>query len=721
MKKLFLSVFCALSVFALSAKYTPSVALVVDSGTRTAAGEGLSLYAGAIMEDGKEVIVIEDVWHCPDSIRARLETLYRTRNLEGAVFIGDIPIPMIRDAQHLTTAFKMDQSRDWKESSVPSDRFYDDFDLKFDFLREDEDSPLYFYYSLRADSPQYISSDIYSARIKAPAVPGRTKHEAVDECLRKLAAAKSGARVIDKVLHFAGHGYNSESHRARTDENWVLRHHFPQLDNDRDAHLCFINYDEDPFVKPRLKAALADSDIDIAVLHHHGAEDTQYLGETPAPVTVKDYIESVRRIFRGKVSGSRDPGAARDRFVSSYGVPGEWADGVSDPEVMAADSVFAAGMDMHIQDLADFTPQARFVMLDACFNGAFLQDDYIAGHYVFGDGGTVAVKANSVNTLQDIWSTELIGLLGCGVSIGNWAKELFTLESHIIGDPTYRFATSVDGVPAGLDMAVTERRSDTSYWRRLFKKTDIPDLKALSLVMLAREGALPLESLMRLLADDPDPVVRTEAYALLKKYLAPDLAEATRVALSDSYELLSRLAAAVAVKSGDRDLLPVLVKLYFDPSTPTRVYFQVRDAFDQYPASEVLTALDMARADSPLWPEEAAYEAFRKSLERSEQMMYSELGELGDTDIPFRKRRPIVTPQRNKCQTQPLDAMLSYLRDGTDNEMRLLIAETLGWYVYSSGKERIISFLGTQLGMESDPQVKNEIVKTLNRLSPVKY
>ena len=65
--------------------------------------------------------------------------------------------------------------------------------------------------------------------------------------------------------------------------------------------------------------------------------------------------------------------------------------------------------------------------------------------------------------------------------------------------------------------------------------------------------------------------------------------------------------------------------------------------------------------------------------------------------------------------------MLSYLRDGTDNEMRLLIAETLGWYVYSSGKERIISFLGTQLGRESDPQVKNEIVKTLNRLSPVKY
>ena len=37
--------------------------------------------------------------------------LYRESRLEGAVFIGDIPIPMIRKAQHMTSAFKMDEEK----------------------------------------------------------------------------------------------------------------------------------------------------------------------------------------------------------------------------------------------------------------------------------------------------------------------------------------------------------------------------------------------------------------------------------------------------------------------------------------------------------------------------------------------------------------------------------------------------------------------------------
>jgi len=36
---------------------------------------------------------------------------------------------MIRDAQFLTSAFKMDQKRPWQQSSIPSDRYYDDFDF----------------------------------------------------------------------------------------------------------------------------------------------------------------------------------------------------------------------------------------------------------------------------------------------------------------------------------------------------------------------------------------------------------------------------------------------------------------------------------------------------------------------------------------------------------------------------------------------------------------
>ena len=60
----------------------------------------------------------------------------------------------------------MDQDKyPWRQSSVASDRFYDDFNLKFEFLKEMK-NPELFYYSLSSDGVQKINSSIYSARIK---------------------------------------------------------------------------------------------------------------------------------------------------------------------------------------------------------------------------------------------------------------------------------------------------------------------------------------------------------------------------------------------------------------------------------------------------------------------------------------------------------------------------------------------------------------------------
>ena len=65
-------------------------------------------------------------------MRDVLRKLYAENALEGCVFIGDVPIAMITKAQHLTSAFKMDErDHPLHETSVPSDRFYDDFDLQF--------------------------------------------------------------------------------------------------------------------------------------------------------------------------------------------------------------------------------------------------------------------------------------------------------------------------------------------------------------------------------------------------------------------------------------------------------------------------------------------------------------------------------------------------------------------------------------------------------------
>jgi len=98
-------------------------AIVVDSQTFEACKKEITAYRNAIENEGKATYILYDLWESPQQVRTALKDLYTNKNLEGAVFVGDIPIPMIRRAQHLTSAFKMDQEAyPMYDSSVPSDR-----------------------------------------------------------------------------------------------------------------------------------------------------------------------------------------------------------------------------------------------------------------------------------------------------------------------------------------------------------------------------------------------------------------------------------------------------------------------------------------------------------------------------------------------------------------------------------------------------------------------
>ena len=85
---------------------------------------------------------------------------------------------------------------------------------------------------------------------------------------------------MDKVLHYGGYGYNSESLQARIDEAISFKEQFPFL-NGHNGKLAYIDFNRDYLVRKRLMASLADKDLDFAILHHHGAPDTQYLQATP--------------------------------------------------------------------------------------------------------------------------------------------------------------------------------------------------------------------------------------------------------------------------------------------------------------------------------------------------------------------------------------------------------------------------------------------------------
>lgn len=680
MKRLYISlVLFLLPFFTLLAKeQEPSVAVVTDVETYNTISSDIDAFVRSMAVAGKRGVLIIDKSGHPDSIRTQLYRLYKEQNLEGAILVGDIPIPMIRDAHHLTTAFKMSPKRDWKESSVPSDRFYDDFDLEFDYIKQDPDVELLHYYSLKAGSTQHIQCDIYSSRIKPPLIPGKDKYEIIADYLKKAVAQKNLKKGMSNILYFAGHGYNSESYNARIDEAWALREQFPFLGKKRGTDLDFINFDFDKFVRNRLKSALADNKIDLAILHHHGSTDAQLLGAIPATSMTSEWIDNAKLFFRGKIRGAKDTAEEKKRYMKMYDVPADWFDDAFEKE--AADSTFYASMDINIPDMYGYTSNAKVVILDACFNGAFCEDDYIAGYWIFNPGQTMVVKANTVNTLQDTWTNELMGLLNAGVCVGNWAKGQMTLESHLFGDASYSFQNAYPQYD--IDKAIVAQRGNNKYWKKLLK-CGVVDIQALALKTLSENNAVSSEELLSVERDNESAVMRLEAFMSLKRRADKSLTDAILLGLDDSYELTQRLSALTAEKSGDPAMKEAVARYIKDSTVSARVYFHLNGMREIYNPT---------------------------------QYTLDEFKSLNDSRTTLRDKKFIVSAQRNNCNPYCVDEMIKLLQESEDQEFRVDIAETLGWYVYSYKKNEIVAKCESLLSQEKNERVANELTKTINRL-----
>ena len=716
-----------------------SVAVVIDQDSYRQTEDAVNEYVDAMELDGKTGILLIDEWGVPDSIRVRLETLHREKALEGAVLIGDIPVPMIRDAQHLSSAFKMDQKRDWKESSIPSDRYYDDFHLQFNFLSRDKDRKDFFYYSLAPESPQQIRSDIYTARIK-PA-QGQDKYKVIADFLRKAVRTKkaaieaAGAKASvstntaatattdqaagrgtnglalaepDRVMFFAGHGYNSESMVSRMNEYKALHEQIPSV-NKPGGKVDFINFDFDKSVKTRLLSALGDEDLDVALLHHHGYNDMQLLNGSPYESTPDGWLALARNYFREKMRSSRNPEATRKDFIKRFGIPGEWLDEASDPELIIKDSLYDRSMDIYTDDIDRYDIKARFVLFDACFNGAFTEADYVVPHYLFGEANnTVAALAHSVNTLQDVWTDELVGLFDEGVCAGNIFKHVWSLENHLFGDPTFHF-----GAVSDLDRKVSMKEEKAGIWRKLLKSESTPcDVKCLAVRVLTRNGNITGEELLDLQRNSGSGIVRLAAFNGNVELAGNCLTEAISLGLDDSYELLQRLSARYAGYNQSPELDEQIVRLYVDPLTPTRVMFQLKA-----PLVDIETgkATELIRKYGH-WKGDEGLDSLIDYLEVSGKSLNADLANLESDSPNARNARLFIRSQRNQCRADILDALQTFFAKTDDPAIKLQIAELLGWYRYSYAREKALGICRSLHSAESDPTIRDEFRRSISRL-----
>ncbi|MDD2583936.1 MAG: HEAT repeat domain-containing protein [Bacteroidales bacterium] len=735
-------------------KFDTRFLIVIDRESYNAAKVEVHGYKEVLEEEGLGVTILAGEWETPDDLKKEILKLYKKKPIiEGAVFIGDIPIVRVRNFQHATTAFKMNEETfPIEESSVTSDRFYDDLDLEFEFIEVDKENPRHFYYKLKESSPQVIESDFYSARMLPPPdltspTLGVDSYFLLKRYLVKVIDAHREINYADNIKFFNGHGYNSDCLTVWQNQQFAMEEQFPEAFNSSRGN-AFYNFRQDPFMKFKLYERMQKEGTDLFVFHEHGAFHTQYInGDYPAPyrlglhaggnISLKEdgsypgvigpleaFSIQVRNRYRRYSGDKKD--AFKEDVIKEYGLAESFFDAKLIAKTRKSDSAFAANSNIVLSDLKGIKPQSKITIFDACYNGSFHKPGYIAGYHIFGEGNTIVTQGNTVNVLQDKWSMELIGMLAQGARVGFWQKEVQTLESHLIGDPTYSFTP---GSPAksrsfeafALNKNLALNSKDNKIWKT-YLKSDIPVYQAIALSQLTKNPPKGFDNeLMKYLQESPFYMVRMQALKALIDLRSKKLPQALVIAFEDPYELIRRNAARFAGYCGHPSLIAPLVHEIAFSDESQRVQYAAQGSLDMFEFEAVKSEiLQQIESSNLLHPDKATESLVSYFLSKRDRNI-SNLKIIKSKQNSAQERISAIRYLRNYNNHLQVEELLDVLADSSnETAVRVALAEAFGWFRWSVKKDLIMERLHKIYKERGIPkELKAEIQQTILRLKSI--
>lgn len=721
MKKIFYKISLGVALIAApnlyAQKHKTAFAIVIDQQHKDKLEVELDNYKKMLIKDGFQVFVLSQEWKSPESIKQELKKLYDTNHLEGAVFIGNIPVPMIRDAQHLTSTFKMPQNLDWIESSVPSDRYYDDFDLQFQFIKQDENQKHLFYYSLDKNSPQYIEMDIYSGRLKPPTTNFEESVQYLKKYLTKAVQQRSGYNPLNQITTYTAEGYNSNALNSWTSVIFGFRNQFANLFQ-QPNQVRFSSYNNQNFMKGYWMNELKNQEIDYAYFNGHGLADSQIMSGIPEVSSPTVSMDNVARYVRNQIRSTKEKGGDLDdkqaKLQEALGLNDKLFESIWQIETIKSDSLYDAQKNIVIKDLKNWDVNAQLVYLDACLNGSFQLDDYIAAYYPFSNGNNQVVFANSVGVLQDLWANELMGLIQVGTRVGQVLKHTAYLETHIFGDPSFHF-TYDDANKWNMQVA---HNKDSVFWAKQLNNS-VTDVQALALNKLSK--LLNKDQSVLLLTetfyDDPNENVRTEAFLLLKKIQPANWHSILIDALKDNHEYIRRIAVYEMGEIGDPVFIQPLVNLYFTDLSSNRTSFNVERMLDLFDKDLVVYAIEKERILHPLYNESIADNFMNKYKKGSFITDYFD--KLKDSSLPEKDQKFVFSILRAYRLNQYIPEICAYIQNQNLTDEKLILAlEGLSWFPKSLQKQHIITTCYNILDNDKYSNgVKEQAIRTIKLVS----
>ncbi|HBY02581.1 MAG TPA: hypothetical protein DEG92_08620 [Rikenellaceae bacterium] len=732
-----INVYAKSEVIPAKGKFDSRFLIVVDSESFSYAKDEILDYKSVLEREGLGAVILVGEWSNPEILRSEIKELYsRKPVMEGAVFIGKIPIVRVQNFQHSTTAFKMDEEKfPIEESSVTSDRYYDDLDLEFEFMQQDAKNPMIFYYRIKESSPQIIMSDFYSARMTPPTDMGIETGLLLKRYLKKVVAAHKESNLLDQLVIFNGHGYNSDCLTAWQNEQFAIKEQIPLAFKTSKGN-GFYNFRQAPFMKYKLYEKLQQSGTDLFIFHEHGDFHIQYInGEYPAP----NELEVTNPVFdKNKASDKVGPMSAmaaslrhsyrkykgeraakfKKELIEEYGFTEEFFNKSTLDSLRVQDSIFAADLNIVLSDLSKIRMQPRLTIFDACYNGSFHRPGYVAGYHVFGDGNTIAAQGNTVNVLQDKWSLELLGLLAEGARIGFWQKEFQYLESHLIGDPTYQFASLDSKEAKVLNTRLATKGGELSTWKNYLNSNKVNE-QTVAIKQLSKIPSKDFSAqLLKLFKESKHYSVRMEALKRLLDTRDANSIEAVRLGLDDSYELIRRFSARFAAYYGDKVFIAPLVNIVIFSNESQRVQYAAQGSLQMLDIKEVVKEIENQVNASNLTDKQETIKNLSEYYKGQQRAQDKSLKTILDKSAKPENRLSAIRSLRNYNNHKQVSSLLTMLKDSSDDpDLRAALAEALGWFNLSIHKDVILDTLNDVYKESSiSEKLKAEVLQSIKRM-----
>lgn len=660
-------------------------AIVIDSKTFSKVKNNVFEYRDALSKDGLDAYIISGEWENPDQVREEIRRVYlkNQKNFEGIVLVGDIPVVMIRNAQNMTRRFKMNENLFEKgRSSVPSDRFYDDLGLEFEFISKSKrvngaDGRELFFYDLKPESRQYLAPDFYSGRIMYPAGIGGDKYKAIGDFLARAAAAHLNPPKMKDMLLSRGALSEGEDPQARSGVVEMLRDQIPFLEYPSRLLAIDFSKDYDP-VTDNLLRALKSNRFSIFYYRGHG-----------------NY-------------GEMQPG-------------------------------FLGKGDITEDRIRTLPVQMNYIILNSCFNGALHRGKDIAGAFLFSKGNVLAVQAVSINSWQDEWMSRYMGIIYGGARVGEYHRLAPLLERNIIGDPTFHFASCYD---YDLKDQTVLKAEDEQYWTACLERGFPPQaegsrnnsLSCVAINRLQAMGKLSSSEIVQRSLKTISPSVSLEyimqVYGMFGKGYSPevseDLVKMFRYGLGSNAEFVVRQTAVIELFYSDPVLCQALIESMNSSIRLRRNRCKgfTEEALGMMPPEIV----DSILATSPTRQNAKLCSEVKKAVEAGQKHKRTELMILTDTHTETARRVLHAIAVKNWPYPDQIPLYLQMIANKSLNtELRLHLADGLGYFDYSYKKGEVIDGVRKLLedetveatirnSMNTKSSLRDMLKKTLSRL-----